>query len=188
MNKVFSDIKTKSFILSGEKIYLRDVSVDHLMELKEWITIEPEEMMTCRPVVKKSKEDNLKSYEESIKRLTSHDFGIYEINTNLLAGKVSCFDFNFRNCSAEIGYFLIPEFRNKGYTKEALKLMLKLLFEFEDVNKLYAQTGSFNLASIKLLESLNFKLDAKLREHHKYNEVYYDDYIYSILKSEFLNK
>jgi RimJ/RimL family protein N-acetyltransferase len=49
----------------------------------------------------------------------------------------------------------------------------------------YAQTASFNKNSIKLLESLEFKLDGTLRQHHYYKGDLYDDLLYSLLKFEY---
>lgn len=67
----------------------------------------------------------------------------------------------------------------------ALKLLLAYLFEHTVLNKVYAQTGAFNLNSIYLLESLGFHQDGRLREHHELNGVFYDDFIYSMLSSDY---
>lgn len=69
---------------------------------------------------------------------------------------------------------------------EAIKIILNLLFLKTDINKVYAQTASFNNDSNALLKLNNFKLDGVLREHHELNQVFYDDYIYSILRNEFI--
>ena len=113
------------------------------------------------------------------------DFAICEKRTNILTGKISCIDFNPGNGAAEIGYFVIPEFRNKSYASEAMGLILKALFQCKDVNKVTAQTGSFNYGSIKILYKFKFKLDGKLRQHHKINDEYFDEFLFSILKHEY---
>ena len=56
------------------------------------------------------------------------------------------------------------------------------------LNKLYCQTGAFNLPSIKLLEKLNFHRDGILREHHELDGKLWDDYIYSVLRREWTEK
>lgn len=63
--------------------------------------------------------------------------------------------------------------------------MLKLLFQCEEINKVTAQTGSFNHGSVKILNRFKFHLDGKLRRHHKLNDEYFDEYLFGILKNEF---
>ena len=187
--KKFSDLKEHSIsediIEQGKLIYLKNISVAQLVEIKKWIITEPEEIMTCRPVKVISLEESAKRYTESGNSSVSFDLAICENLTNKLTGKISCIDFNPGNGAAEIGYFVIPEFRKKRYASEAMELMLNLLFQCEDVNKVTAQTGSFNYGSIKILYKFKFKLDGKLRQHHKINDEYFDEFLFSILKHEY---
>jgi hypothetical protein len=78
------------------------------------------------------------------------------------------------------GDFIIVKIEDK----EGLEILLRYLFTEMNLNKVYAQTASFNKASVKLLESLDFKLDGTLRQHHYYKGDLYDDLIYSVLKFE----
>ncbi|MBD3160848.1 MAG: GNAT family N-acetyltransferase, partial [Candidatus Eisenbacteria bacterium] len=96
----------------------------------------------------------------------------------------SYFDLNARNRSAEIGYLIAPESRGKGLGREAVGLLLQFLFNGLGLNKVYAQTGAFNIPSIRLLETLGFQRDAVLREHHLYEGRLHDDYVYSLLVRE----
>ena len=100
------------------------------------------------------------------------------------AGWVSLFDFNSRNRSAEFGYGIVSSQRGKGIGKRMLASAFDLFFHQMDFNKLHCQTGSFNMASVRLLESLGLTRDAVLRAHHELDGKLHDDYIYSILKSE----
>jgi len=100
------------------------------------------------------------------------------------AGWVSLFDFNVRNRSAEFGYGIISPQRRKGIGKRMLACAFDLFFHKTELNKLHCQTASFNIASVRLLESLGLTRDAVLRAHHELDGKLHDDYIYSILKSE----
>ena len=71
----------------------------------------------------------------------------------------------------------MKEFRNNGFMKEAVNLLSKFLFEEVKLNKIMAQTGSFNDESNYLLKSCGFKLDGCLREHHELDGILYDDNI-----------
>ena len=53
------------------------------------------------------------------------------------------------------------------------------------MNKIMAQTGEFNDASIGLLKKLGFKQDGRLRQHHEVEAKMYDDLLFSILSDEF---
>jgi hypothetical protein len=67
--KKYSDLKDLIFsgaiIEDGGRIYLKDISVDQLIEVKKRIITEPEEIMTCRPVSIITLEESFKKYTES---------------------------------------------------------------------------------------------------------------------------
>ncbi|WP_080567877.1 GNAT family N-acetyltransferase [Paenibacillus polymyxa] len=75
-------------------------------------------------------------------------------NTNKRIGKIQLFDYNSRNKSAEIGYYLPLRHRKQGYANVLLELFLSTMFERKDLelNKIYATVAACNQASIKLLE------------------------------------
>jgi len=100
-------------------------------------------------------------------------------------GDISYHHLNMLNRTCEVGYLIAPSERGNGFAREALHLLIKYLFLELNLNKVYAQTASFNKASIKLLESLEFKLDGTLRQHHYYNGDLYDDLLYSVLRFEY---
>jgi len=56
------------------------------------------------------------------------------------------------------------------------------------LNKLYGQTGEFNQAAVGLLKKLGFHRDAVLRQHHELDGGLYDDYVFSILREEWLSR
>ena len=100
------------------------------------------------------------------------------------AGWVSLFDFNPRNRSAEFGYGIIRPLRGKGIGKRMLAVAFDHFFCEADLNKLYCQTASFNVPSVRLLESLGLNRDGVLRAHHELDGDLHDDYIYSLLRHE----
>jgi [ribosomal protein S5]-alanine N-acetyltransferase len=101
-------------------------------------------------------------------------------------GKVTMFDYNPRNLSAEFGYYLPLEHRGKGLGKLMVRQLLNKAFGHHEwlLNKLYATTASGNTPSIHLLQRLGFSLDGKMREHYWINGQTQDQLWYSILKRE----
>ena len=141
----------------------------------EWSKFSPLEERTCRPVLNGKR---ISPSKDVVKIAFTID-GIDE-----LVGKFEYFDLNPRNRSAEFGYTVNPKFRRQGIGTKMLAIAINHLFSSTNLNKLYCQTAAFNIASIKLLEKLNFHRDAVLREHHELNGKLHDDYIYSILRRE----
>jgi len=170
--------------LRGSFIELAPPPVDDLMKLRRAELLEPMEWMTCRPVVFRTDEEAAARMEAVLQDAALCLWGIYDLKSKGVLGKVTAFDHNPRNRSMEVGYYLCPEYRGNGIMNEAMTLALGWLFS-QGVNKIYAQTGSFNEASARLLERLGFHQDGRLRQHHELDGILYDDLVYSLLKSEF---
>src|ERR1043166_6173734 len=75
-------------------------------------------------------------------------------NSNTPVGLFQFFNYNIRNRSGEFGYRVNPAKRGMGAGTELLKLGINKLFSDDilNLNKIYCQTGFFNIQSIKLLE------------------------------------
>jgi len=83
-----------------------------------------------------------------------------------------------------VGYFTGADYRQQGYTKEGLCLLLNYLFQEVGLNKVMADTGAFNQASIALLKSLGFQQDGCLRQHQLFNGVLHNQLLFSLLAEE----
>jgi len=161
----------------------------HLEEIYKWTKNEKNsELFTCRPVKKYYEFD---TYYDNIIRIINKNIWLYGFFIdNKLIGKIFYFDYNKRNRSVEFGYYLPEINRKKGYGSIMIEKFLKELFLDDKlgINKIYATTGSFNKASIKLLEKSNFILDGKLREHYWIGDAKYDQCIYSLLRKEYFER
>ena len=139
---------------------------------------------TCRPVVTRTEEELLLLYQDALADRSKMICGLYLAESDEPIGKLTVSDYNPRNRSAEIGYYLIPSCRGNGCMLKSLYSLCSLLLVEVGLNKLYAQTGSFNMPSIRLLERIGFRRDAVLRQHHTIDGVLWDDYVYSLLQEE----
>ncbi len=145
--------------------------------------------LTCRPIKEHSKEEREALYAKTLMDVGALTLGIQDggggfDTSSPIFGKISVFDFNPRNKSAEFGYVLLPSRRRQGVMKDALRAVCYMLLRDAGLNKLYAQTGAFNEPSVALLGTLGFHLDGRLREHHALDGVLYDDLVFSLLKKE----
>ena len=137
--------------------------------------------MTCRPIRPRSREEKLKLYQSALDEPNTVILGLWTSDKEYLIGKLTASDWNPRNHSMEIGYYLCPEWRGKGYMRSALQTFCRVLFLDQGCNKIMAQTGAFNVSSIRLLESCGFRRDGVLRQHHEKDGILYDDFLYSLL-------
>jgi ribosomal-protein-alanine N-acetyltransferase len=171
---------------------LISLSQEHLQPLFNWNIEEKHfQRYTCRPLQKQQSFDEYSC--KSLKSISEGNPKIYiliknEIYTNPL-GKITLFDYNPRNHSAEFGYYIPTCNRKQGLGIIMLSQFLKKIFaDYKlNLNKIYATTASCNIPSIKLLEKFDFKLDGKLREHYWIDEDICDQLNYSMLKREWIN-
>lgn len=172
-------------ILIGKKVFLRPMEPEDNRLTYPWFLASDPQSQSCHQVKVAGLEDVV---EASRKREASDKEGSFVIvrrGDRVPVGKIRYFNLNLLNRTAEIGYLVNPAEQRKGYAREGLILLARFLFEKLDLNKIYAQTGAFNNASVALLRSLNFHQDATLREHHFYNGKVHDDFIFSLLRREF---
>ena len=67
--------------------------------------------------------------------------------------------FNYSIASAGVGIIIDNNYRNKGFAKEALNLLIDYSFFVLNINQLYACVTKDNLVSVKLFTSCGFILE-----------------------------
>jgi ribosomal-protein-alanine N-acetyltransferase len=75
-----------------------------------------------------------------------------------------------------------------GYGKEVMTALLKYAFEDMNINRFWLDVYPDNVIGIKLYEGLGMHRDGILRQNYKSNRGYLDQIIYSMLKSEYVQK
>lgn len=71
-------------------------------------------------------------------------------------GFIDLFDYTID--SVNVGIIISEDFRNRGFGKEALDIMIDYVFGVLGVRKIYVSISKDNLASIRLFTSCNFDL------------------------------
>ena len=171
-----------SFI--GDKIYLRPETVDDAKRHLDWFLKSEPHSMTVHPLTFTNEADIIDRFKKPVKSPYKQAFAIIRKDDDLHIGKISFFNYNDVNRSAELGLLVDPACRKRGYGKEALQLLISFLFDFRNLNKVYAETAEFNTPTVQLLESLGFHKDGTLRQHHYFNGEYYGKFVYSLLRFE----
>lgn len=169
----------------GEKVYLRAPGSDDPLNFYYWRLLSEPQSQSCRPLSIGTPGAVVDNYDKKEQGIYNQDFSVVKKEDNRLVGKVTYFDLNTQNRSAEIGVIIDPDERESGYASEAVFLLCKYLFMQRGLNKVYAQTAEFNKGAIKLLQSLEFKRDGVLRDHYFFEGEFHNGLIYSILLYEF---
>lgn len=169
-----------------ETYRLVPLAVEHIGLLHRWYTAEEHmAFYTCRPT---HKPGPIEEYREKWRKHLNGSSMKYFLlfSGDEPVGKIGLFDYNPRNRSAEIGYYLPESNRGTGNGSRMMELFLKEAFgdEMLALHKLYATTSSGNAASNRLLQKFGFHLDGRLREHFFVDGEKYDQMIYSLLRTE----
>jgi RimJ/RimL family protein N-acetyltransferase len=113
-------------------------------------------------------------------------FVIETLGEQKKVGFISYFSprWDYRNLF-EIGYRINPSERNKGYTTEAVRLLVDHLFTTrKEIVRLEALTDVENLPSQRVLENNGFRREGVLKKRFFTEGQYRDDCIYAILRDE----
>lgn len=86
----------------------------------------------------------------------------------------------------EIGYALTRAHLGKGYAREAVTRLLDRLFGEEGVRRVFADTDPDNAASNRLVQSLGFVCEGRLRGEWETHIGVRDSFIWGLLASEWM--
>jgi ribosomal-protein-alanine N-acetyltransferase len=170
--------------LVGKEIFLRPATPEDIANFHHWFIQSEPQSQTVHPMPFLTIPEASERFKKSEKNTDRESFTIVRKEDKTPIGKISFFNFNSLNLSAELGILIDPDERQRGYAKEAMMVLMKYLFSYRNLNKVYAETAAFNGSAVKLLESLNFKKDGTLRSHHFYDGEFHNKFIYSLLRFE----
>jgi ribosomal-protein-alanine N-acetyltransferase len=174
-----------SLFQDGFSVYLDNETEDDAVTLHRWFLKYEPERVTCRLVPDYDEEEVIKRFRKRSEHSGIARFAVRRVEDKKLVGRVTYFDINTRNGSAEIGYMIGGDYQRKNYATDGMILLLGHLFCDLGLRKVMAQTGEFNKPSVALLNKLGFKQDGRLRQHHELDGKFYDDLIFSLMSDEF---
>jgi ribosomal-protein-alanine N-acetyltransferase len=167
-------------IPEGDRVRLTLLEAADLEWLHEWKSQVDISYVTSKAIEWISLEERQRRFSEKVPSI----FAIRRITDNQFLGEISLSNLNPKNRSLGVGYFTGAAYRQQGYTKEGLWLLLNYLLNTVRFNKVMADTGAFNQASIALLKSLGFQQDGCLRQHQLLDGVLHDQLLFSLLAEE----
>lgn len=171
-------------IPGGVRVRLALLQLDDLDIIHRWKSQVDISYITAKAIQHPSLDERKRRFQEGVPPI----FAIRRLSDQQLLGEISLYNLNPKNRSAGVGYFTGPEYRRQGYTKEGMWLLLNYLFQVVGLNKVMADTGAFNYASIALLRSLGFRQEGCLRQHQLLDGVLHDQLLFSVLAEEWQGK
>ncbi|OBX20941.1 RimJ/RimL family protein N-acetyltransferase [Gelidibacter algens] len=84
----------------------------------------------------------------------------------------------------ELGCTLSNKHQGKGFATDAMRITIDYLFNTLNKHRIIGSVDPNNLASIHLLQRLNFRKEAHFKESLLIDGHWVDDIVYGILKSE----
>jgi RimJ/RimL family protein N-acetyltransferase len=117
----------------------------------------------------------------------SCQFAIRLGETDELIGDIAILGDLSNGRQAMIGYTLAKHFQGNGYAFEAVTAMLDHAFGEWDMHRIAADTDPRNVASIRLLKRLGFRLECQMLECYPDTDgSWLDSHLYAILAREWL--
>ncbi|GIF07140.1 GNAT family N-acetyltransferase [Actinoplanes siamensis] len=117
------------------------------------------------PVAPEPDEVRLRCFRAAAHWLAGHraDMVVVDAASGAPAGEISLYYQEPRTAQAMIGYSMLPEFRGRGLTTRAAKLVALWTFAETGIARLIAGTLPENLGSQRVLEKAGFRREAYLR-------------------------
>lgn len=88
------------------------------------------------------------------------------------------------NRQAELGFMLGVQYWKLGYTTDSIRRLLKFGYQELDLHRIYSKILSENIHARHMLEKLEFRREAHMREAQRFKGRWHDTYIYAHLVSE----
>ncbi len=112
-------------------------------------------------------------------------WAIVDKQTGKMIGDISLHP-DYKHKYASMGSILNKLFFQKGLMTEVSWPVLTYAFSELGLNRVEAQICTEHIASIKYVEKLGFKNEGRLRQNFFIDGIFYDSYMYALIKENFL--
>lgn len=113
--------------------------------------------------------------------------GIFEQTSREWVGQIYVGPTNWDLPEFTIGYVADVRYEGKGYISEAVRRILKMLFEDLGAQRVISDCNEHNVRSWRLLERCGFTREGHLRENKKHADgSFHGDYLYGLLRQEYM--
>jgi RimJ/RimL family protein N-acetyltransferase len=112
--------------------------------------------------------------------------GLFEKTTNEWVGQVYVGPTDWELPEFTLGFVADVHHEGKGFISEAVRRILKLLFEDLRAHRVRSECNENNIRSVRVLERCGLHREAHLRENKRNTDgSYHGDYLYAMLRQEY---
>lgn len=163
-------------LLSDSKINLRALEPEDLELLYDWENMPQfwDTGNTRQPYSRFELKQYISQINKDIYESRQLRLMICDSATQQAVGTVDLFNFDPYHSRIELGLFVAPEFKGKGFATSALHLIEEYVFSFLKIHQLYSYIAGTNLAGITMFTKENFssvKLTSWIRTVEGYEDV-----------------
>jgi RimJ/RimL family protein N-acetyltransferase len=170
--------------LENERIYLNPIAEKDIPQIVQFANEETSRMVgsnsgkiVYESKIKERMLDNQKNDEM---------FGIYIKETDEIIGDISLHSIDKYNRSATLSMLIgNDEYRNRGYGKEAIVLVLKHAFIGINLESVNLGTWGFNNRAIHVYEKVGFKVIGRKRNARIVGNKVFDEILMDIISKEY---
>jgi len=174
-------------MIVGEKVRLRPIERDDLPRYVEWFA-DPEVRRHLALYLPFSLAQEERWFENLLERLERREDVVLAIETaeGVHIGNVGLHRIDWKNRNAELGIAIGERsYWNQGYGTDAIRTLLGLAFREMNLHRVFLRVDADNARGIRCYEKAGFRREGVLREAVFKEGAYHDQYIMSILQSEF---
>jgi len=150
-------------VIDQNRAYLRE----WLLWVDETTSVEDVEAVTQQAI-------------ETAEQGTSYNLGIFL--DGRFVGNIGIHNVNRRSDSAQIGYWLAPQWQGRGIMTDCVRALTTYCFEALGLNSVHISCADRNIKSRAVPERLSFVQEGVLQECMRYYGVFYDEVIYGVVK------
>lgn len=173
---------------TGQKVRLREYRKEDIEKALAYINdSEVKKLLAPGIPYLNTLEDERKWVENLSASNDIYSFAIETLGDEKYVGGCGLNSIDWKNSVAVVGIFIGDKnYWGKGYGTDAMKVLIKFIFEQMNVHKIKLNVYSFNERAIKSYEKCGFKVEGVLRQEIFRDGRYYDEIIMGLLKEEYL--
>ncbi|WP_124069819.1 GNAT family N-acetyltransferase [Filibacter tadaridae] len=174
----------KSF-LTGEKVILRKITKEDYESFSN-----VEDVMESRLLMNDgipfppTEADHEKFLGEISSEKDDYMFAIELKDEKVFIGTIAVYLVNWKNGTCHVGVSIGPDFQEKGYGTDAMKVLLDFIFNYMNVNKVKLQVFGYNQRAIGSYEKCGFQLEGTFREELFRFGKYHDILVMGLLRKD----
>lgn len=173
-------------ILTGTRVQLSAITPEDIDILTRWYEdsdfLRLFDTSTAYPLPREKLQHYILTKQNSA---TDFVFAIRRLEDPLMIGYIELVNIEWNNGVGQVGIGIgEPQFRGKGYGREALSLLLAFAFGELNLYRVQLFVIAYNGCAIHLYEKLGFRCEGTLREYVHRDGLRYDLLVYGLLRPE----